>query len=698
MRVTSEQEHLIALPLDGSIFLRGSAGTGKTTTALLRLERIYRERPGESLLVLLPQRVMGNSVKRALEQSEAYHPGQATLTTMNSLARRMVGLFWPLFSEAAGFNRPYAPPQFLTLETAQFYMGKLVNPMLDAGAFSSISLPRHRLFSQILDSVNKSALVGFPLEDIYARLSSAWTGSPAQLNVYQDVQTAASAFRQFCLENNLLDYSLQVELFRRFVWPEPLCQRFLKGSYQHLFYDNCEEDPPYAHDIILEWLPAFKSALTLYDENAGFRRILGADPVSAQRLEKASGRALVFSQQHTREQMQALQRALQHHPSKKQPAPPRNQLVEALRLPEKPARFFPEMLGQTADIVSGLTRAGTPPGQIAILAPYLPSAMGFAIQQTLSAAGLQSRLLRPSIPIIENPFAQQLISLAHLAHPGWQPSLDPALVTNALSASIAGLDLVRAQLIRLKLCLKGGADFALLPFAAASEELRERIPAEIADRHETLRLWLLQAPPEEPLDLYFSRLFGEVLSQPGFGFYQNLSAARSTAVLMESFRKFRQSLNPSETLRVDQVNQDFARMIQDGVISAQYLDEWQSEEDQRVLISPALSFLSSGRRVDYQVWLSIGSTGWYERLEQPLTQPYVLSRQWPAGKKWTAEEEKRVSLEILDSLLDGLLSRCNKGVILGLSEFGQNGQEEKGMLLIKIQSLLRQAAREAGNG
>jgi hypothetical protein len=102
--------------------------------------------------------------------------------------------------------------------------------------------------------------------------------------------------------------------------------------------------------------------------------------------------------------------------------------------------------------------------------------------------------------------------------------------------------------------------------------------------------------------------------------------------------------------------------------------------------------------VDYQVWLSIGSTGWYERLEQPLTQPYVLSRQWPAGKKWTAEEEKRVSLEILDSLLDGLLSRCNKGVILGLSEFGQNGQEEKGMLLIKIQSLLRQAAREADNG
>jgi hypothetical protein len=89
------------------------------------------------------------------------------------------------------------------------------------------------------------------------------TGSPAQLNVYRDVQAAADAFRAFCLENNLLDYSLQVELFRHFVWNEPLCQRFLRSSYQHLVYDNCEEDPPFVHDIIMEWLPAFSSALMI---------------------------------------------------------------------------------------------------------------------------------------------------------------------------------------------------------------------------------------------------------------------------------------------------------------------------------------------------------------------------------------------------------------------------------------------------
>jgi hypothetical protein len=51
----------------------------------------------------------------------------------------------------------------------------------------------------------------------------------------------------------------------------------------------------------------------------------------------------------------------------------------------------------------------------------------------------------------------------------------------------------------------------------------------------------------------------------------------------------------------------------------------------------------------------------------------------------------------LDSIVSGLLHRCNKGVILGLSEFGQSGQEEKGLLLMKIQNLLRRVAKDAEN-
>jgi hypothetical protein len=162
MRLTAEQEALTAFPLEKSIF-----------TQLCRYRQNNRRdsppqkdihgTPGRNYLILLPQRVMGTALRRELEKSEGYNPSRVALTTMNTIARRMVDLFWPLISERAGFLRPYAPPQFLTLETSQFYMGKLVNPMLDAGRFSSVSIPRSRLYSQILDSINKSALVGFPI-------------------------------------------------------------------------------------------------------------------------------------------------------------------------------------------------------------------------------------------------------------------------------------------------------------------------------------------------------------------------------------------------------------------------------------------------------------------------------------------------------------------------------------------------------
>ena len=123
----------------------------------------------------------------------------------------MVDLFWPLAAEAAGFAQPDQPPVFLTLETAQYYMARILRPLLDQGFFASVTIDRNRLYSQVLDNLNKSAAVGFPYTEIGERLSGAWYGDPAQRRVYADAQESANRFRQYCLEHNLLDFSLQLE-------------------------------------------------------------------------------------------------------------------------------------------------------------------------------------------------------------------------------------------------------------------------------------------------------------------------------------------------------------------------------------------------------------------------------------------------------------------------------------------------------
>jgi hypothetical protein len=122
-------------------------------------------------------------------------------------------------------------------------------------------------------------------------------------------------------------------------------------------------------------------------------------------------------------------------------------------------------------------------------------------------------------------------------------------------------------------------------------------------------------------------------------------------------------------------------MLQDGVIAAQYVESWNTRADDAVLLAPAYTFLMSNRPVDVQFWLDAGSSGWVERLFQPLTHPYVLSRHWPRERIWTDADEAQVNAETLARLLNGLLLRCRSKVYLALTELGESGYEQRGALL-----------------
>ena len=115
-------------------------------------------------------------------------------------------------------------------------------------------------------------------------------------------------------------------------------------------------------------------------------------------------------------------------------------------------------------------------------------------------------------------------------------------------------------------------------------------------------------------------------------------------------------------------------------MAAQYVRSWQRQPADAVLLAPAYTFLMTNRPVAHQFWLDVGGTGWWERLNQPLTQPYVLSRDWPASQPWTDAEEYAARQEALYALVMGLVRRCRTQIHLGLSELGEQGVEQRGPL------------------
>jgi hypothetical protein len=140
------------------------------------------------------------------------------------------------------------------------------------------------------------------------------------------------------------------------------------------------------------------------------------------------------------------------------------------------------------------------------------------------------------------------------------------------------------------------------------------------------------------------------------------------------------------------LGREYFAMLADGVIAAQYLESWRSENLDAVLVAPAHTFLMMNRPAAIQFWLDPGSNGWSQRLAQPLTHPYVLSRHWEAGRIWTDADEVQAETEALARLAGGLLSRCRESIILALADLGEAGFEQRGLLLKAMQRVLQHAA------
>lgn len=691
------QLELVERSVESKIFLEGPAGVGKTTAGVARLLHLLQERvPARFILVLVPQRTLAGPYRQALQRPTVEAGGQVTVSTIGGLARRMVDLFWPLVAGEAGFAHPEQLPLFLTLETAQYYMARLARPLLEEGYFESAIIDRNRLFSQILDNLNKAAIIGFPHTEIGEKLKAAWGGEQSQQRIYDEAQVCATKFRDYCLAQNLLDFSLQLEVFVKHVWSLPLCRDFILKTFTHLIVDNVEEDTPVAHDLLREWIPHCSSALMILDQDGGYRRFLGADPESGYALKDLSEERISFTESFvTSPGLQALARHL--GPSQGQRGKSPDEGVRDV-LAYEYHRYYPQVLDWVADQIADLVHGqNVLPAEIAVLAPFMPDALRFSLRDRLERHNIPTRSHRPSRALRDENAARCLLTLASIAHPEWGFCPSRFEVVYALVQAIDGLDLVRAQLLAGIVYRINAGTPALISFDGINPSMQERLTYLLGERFEQLRTWLENYTAGEPeeLDHFLSRLFGELLSQKNFGFHRDYDAGQVTANLIESIRKFRQVVRGTD-FDDRPLGQEYVEMVQDGVVAAQYVGSWQVQAEDAVLLAPAYTFLMSNRPVDYQFWLDVGGRGWWERLFQPLTHPYVLSRRWSQDAVWTDADEVAAQDDALLRLNMGLIRRCRRKIYLGLSELDAGGREQKGKQLQAIQQVLRHLAVQEG--
>ncbi len=710
---------------DGSIlqsntlFLSGPFGAGKTTAAIERILWLLRQERvrGDQILVLVPQLTLGQPYQEALRSSDVPAGALVQVTTVASLSRSSVALYWPLAARAAGFVEPRREPTFLNLETTQYHMAGLVERAAQQGEFDAIRLQRSRIVSQVLDNLNKAALHGFTLEEAYGRLESTVPPGEkmvARLNVLRTARRISQEFRQLCLEESLVDYSLQMQVFLRVILENEWCRTHLFRRFRHLIIDNAEEETYAAQELVRRWLPHLESALIVVDEDGGYRAFLGADAENAVRLsdhtEKrirlrrslvaAPGSSRLIGRINRAVNRQVVEGIGEGGVAGESESPVDSPIV----FPEHSYRFYPQMVEWAVDLIEKLVKDdGVEPNEIVVLAPFVSDALRFSLLSRLEEKGIPATSHRPSRALNSEPAVRTLLTLAALAHPIWQrrpPREDVAL---ALENAIAPLDPVRASVLaQAAYDVRDAAGAALRDFAGLRGDVQRRVSFASGELYERLRRWLADYRAESefsPLDRFFARLFGELLSQPGFGFHEQAEAARITDRLVRSAQDFRWAIGEqgsqlgmgeespvaagspdAGSSRKVEIGRAYLDLVEGGALGALYVPAW-TIEDSAVLIAPAYTFLMRNRAVDVQFWLDIGAEGWWQRIHQPLTHPYVLSRNWPRDRIWGDPEEFRSRQESLRRLSIGLLRRARRRVYLGLSEYGESGMEQRGPLL-----------------
>ncbi len=694
MNFTQEQKALINAAPAERIWLTGKAGCGKTSAAAGRvLSLLENAETWPQVLVFTPGRNYSTPY-RDLVSKDGLRPA---VISYNSFVQNSLRLFWPLIAGNTEFGRRKNYPMFLTIEAAQIIMARLIEPKLDAGYFSGLTASRSRVFNQVMLALHKCAAAMIPFESYADIMKESWGGDGALLPVFDQTQECGKLFRDTCLRNNLLDYSLQLEVFNRHLLPHPVFRDWMSGQKFHLVFDNIEEEVPSAHHFVRELSDSFSSMLLISDTNGGYRGFLGADPVSAEQLRDLCGVSAELDYSFvSSDPVQAMEQVI---------ADPK---LGSSELPDSPRSAFsfasghhyPEMIKKAVNDVAGLIRLqGVAPKNIVILAPLVSDVLYTEMERGLREQGIKVYLHRPSRPLLNEPVTRSLLTLCQLVMPIPGTQVRMLDIVQMAQCFIEGLDPMRGQLIVGGMFRERKRDdpdpieYDIRPFSSLSEEKQKRIPEFIAVRFEILRKWIESERKNKALspERIVSEFFRDVLVREGFLTDQETNLGVSKVV--DSMMKYRDVLDylGSGAGHGDFKPgwEDYFRLVGLGMVNAKYYEELYAQPDDSVLISLTSAFLSMNRFADYQIWLNVGAPRWWERFYGELTNDAVLSRNWIADKKWDVLTASAYNDAHMTRQVRGLLCRCGKQVKAYASELSETGMEQKSKLLIQFSSLAR---------
>ncbi|AZR73331.1 hypothetical protein BBF96_08010 [Anoxybacter fermentans] len=651
----------------------GPTGSGKTTRLLEKYKEIC-EKTGqtEHCLVLLKN---APSVSDWRLKVNLKSMGPLNVFTYFGFIQKEITKYWTLIEEKLDDDIKTLEPTFMTVETSHYLMSQMVDEVrIQEGAFASINATSQQIAVQLIDNLNHAAMNGLSFKEVQNRLLRWAAGDVEKAAVYQQAVRVMKRFRKQCLISRCLDYSLIIDLYNQYLLSDDNYSKDLTSRFRYLIVDNLEKTIPRAQDLILKIMQKAEESYLSFNPEGGYTGFFGSNPKLAEKTffpmcEKVHLKESYTASKESRELAKSIVEKVFHG----KPMPQNNFIKGEIH-----TDLRGDMLFEVGKKVLDLIEKGVQPAKIALIAPLVDKVLEFTLSRYFEERGYSLANLTRTKRLLDEPFAQALITLTFLVNPDWKIKLNFTSLVQTLTL-ILKLDPIRSALLAEEI-FKNQMDLPDLDEIG----LRPRLGFDNSDKYELFREWVKEKQTEElEMEHFFQIVFGELLA-PLSPDEKDILACRQ---IINSMTKFKRVMKRFSNMDEKQLSQSFIEMVLKGTLAAEVLFKPPASDEQIILATP-YTFLFSPYidNVQYLFWLDVASENWFRSTTKELTNPYILSRDWEEEDEWTDEVDQTLRKEQLINYVQSLLSKCTDGLYLANSYLNSHGWEQEGELLEWLQS------------
>lgn len=658
------------------LWIIGNSCCGKTTRlASLILEWVKTTSFPHKPLILCANR-HGTKILRdtLLRLNPNLHCGK--IRTVFGLMREDVILFYPLICEALSLPSSIIPLA-LRPEAEQELATELWHKSLTPELLSIFG-GEYDCVRRILDFMTLAATGGVTPENIVDRLSKSNmmimdNGKP----IFELIDKLILQWRYWCLERGLLSYSIQYELYWRYLLPNAHYQQYLKESYGTIFADDVDDYPATVKDLAEFFLDNGYGGAFTFNPTGKVRLGYNADPDYLQQLASYC-------------QIESLSVSTIDSLGSKIETSIFDFLRGELLPPQLPDEMISiktdlrgDLLQETAHyIIESIQSGKIQPREIAVIAAGLDEIARYTLVNSIEQAGIKVKVLNEQRGLIAFALVRSILTILPLLYEGLGRLVTPDMVAEMLVIfSQEDIDLVRGGLL---------ADSCFYPDLRSPvllnvESFRrwDRLSHKSLQSYNQIRDWVNQTKTDiekgennflVTLDRIIQHFFINTMQLNA----SNISILREFRESAQHFWEINQRLHNHN---VNLIVAQFISLLRKGTITANpfpvtIIPPLQEIQDNAVSIAPIYQYRVSRQHHRWQFWLDVGSSYWSKKSE--LFASGVFLKSWQPNSNILEEiesEEERITRITKD-----LLGRVTEKVFLCHSTLDVNGMEQKGKL------------------